>query len=132
MSPTGDATSNAGVAWMPRDGGYMHAARVSRSCLHRQIWGISAFDAKTGERKFQERLRNGTAAFTASPVASDGKVYLANDDGQVFVIRAGPTYEQLELNEMGGPVLATPAISEGRLLVRTQRHLIAIGSKRQG
>ena len=68
-----------------------------------------------------------TAAFTASPVASSGNVYLANEDGQVFVIKAGPAYELVALNEMGSSVLATPAISEGRLLFRTQRELIAIG-----
>jgi len=90
---------------------------------------LTAFDARTGERKFQERLAGGTAAFTASPVASDGKIYLANEDGQVFVIKAAPTYELLALNEMGGPVLATPAISEGRLYFRTASHLISIGEK---
>jgi outer membrane protein assembly factor BamB len=88
---------------------------------------LNVFDAKTGERKYQERLAGGTAAFTASPIANDGKVYLANEDGQVFVIKAGPQYELMALNETGSSVLATPAISEGRLLFRTQRELIAIG-----
>jgi outer membrane protein assembly factor BamB len=76
-----------------------------------------------------ERLAGGTAAFTASPVASNGKVYLANEDGQVFVLKAGPTYQLLALNEMNASVLATPAISEGRLLFRTQRELVSIGLK---
>ena len=87
------------------------------------------YDAKTGERKYQERLAGGTSAFTASPVAADGKVYLANEDGQVFVIKAGPAYELMTLNDMGAPVLSTPAISEGRLLFRTPQHLMAIGTK---
>jgi outer membrane protein assembly factor BamB len=132
VSLTGDATSNSGVAWsVAKDGGYMCTPLVYRGLVYIvKFQGVvSAFDARTGERKFQERLRGGTAAFTASPVASDGKIYLADDDGQVFVIKAGPAYEQLAMNEMGGPVLATPAISEGRLLFRTQSHLIAIGSK---
>jgi outer membrane protein assembly factor BamB len=90
---------------------------------------LTAYDAKTGERKFQERLAGGTAAFTASPVASDGKVYLANEDGLVFVLKAGPTYELLSTNDMGSSVLATPAISEGRLLFRTQKELISIGAR---
>jgi outer membrane protein assembly factor BamB len=87
---------------------------------------LSAYDARTGERKFQERLAGGTAAFTASPVAADGKTYLANGDGQMFVLKAGPAYEQLALNDMGAPVLATPAISEGHLFVRTSREIIDI------
>jgi len=87
------------------------------------------YDARSGEKKYQERLAGGTSAFTASPVASDGKVYLPNEDGQVFVLKAGPAYELLSLNDMGASVLATPAISEGRLLFRTQQHLMAIGTK---
>jgi len=90
---------------------------------------LSVYDAKSGERKFQERLAGGTAAFTASPVASGGKVYLANEDGQVFVLKAGPAYQLLSLNDMGSSILSTPAISEGKLLFRTQQHLMAIGVK---
>jgi outer membrane protein assembly factor BamB len=59
-------------------------------------------------------------------VASDGKVYFASEDGQVFVAKAGPVWEQIALNDMGESVLATPAISEGALLFRTQGHLMAI------
>ena len=90
---------------------------------------LTVYDAKTGERKYQERLAGGTSAFTASPVAADGKVYLASEDGQVFVLKAGPAYELVTLNDMGAAVLATPAISEGRLLFRTPQHLMAIGTK---
>ena len=124
------ATSNAGVAWStPRDGGYMCTPLAYRGLVYivRYNGVVTVFDAKTGERKYQERLAGGTAAFTASPIANDGKVYMANEDGQVFVIKAGPMYELMALNEMGSSVLATPAISEGRLLFRTQRELIAIG-----
>ena len=88
---------------------------------------VNVYEAKTGEKKYTERLAGGTAAFTASPVAADGKVYLANEDGQVFVLKAGPKYERMALNDMGSGILATPAISEGRLLFRTQRELIAVG-----
>ena len=124
------ASSNAGVAWStPRDGGYMCTPLAYRGLVYivRYNGVLTVFDAKTGERKYQERLAGGTAAFTASPIANDGKVFLANEDGQVFVIKAGPKYELMALNEMGSSVLATPAISEGRLLFRTQRELIAIG-----
>jgi outer membrane protein assembly factor BamB len=124
------ASSNAGVAWStPREGGYMCTPLAYRGLVYIVKYNgiLNVFDAKTGERKYQERLAGGTAAFTASPIANDGKVYLANEDGQVFVIKAGPKYELMALNEMGSSVLATPAISEGRLLFRTQRELIAIG-----
>ena len=131
--PSTSAASNEGVAWsQQRDGGYLCTPLVYRGIVYIVKFNgvLSAYDARTGERKFQERLAGGTAAFTASPVASDGKIYLANEDGQVFVIKAGPTYEQLSLNEMGGPVLATPAISEGQVFVRTSTHVIALALKK--
>ena len=126
------ASSNTGVAWSyTRDGGYMCTPLVYRGLVYivRYNGILTVYDAKTGERKYQERLAGGTSAFTASPVAADGKVYLANEDGQVFVLKAGPAYELVTLNDMGAPVLATPAISEGRLLFRTPQHLMAIGTR---
>lgn len=126
------ATTNENVVWSHlRGGGYMCTPLVYRGLVYILTYNgvLNAFDAKTGERKYQERLAGGTSAFTASPVASDGKVYLANEDGQVWVIKPGPAYEVIAQNDMGGPVLATPAISEGRLLFRTQQHLMALGTK---
>jgi outer membrane protein assembly factor BamB len=123
-------TSNDAVAWSyTREGGYMCTPLVYRGLVYIVKFNgvLTVYDARTGERKFQERLAGGTAAFTSSPVAGDGKVYLANEDGQVFVLKAGPTYELLKINDMGASVLATPAISEGRLLFRTQNDVIAIG-----
>jgi outer membrane protein assembly factor BamB len=130
VSLSGGATSNHAVAWShQRDGGYMCTPLVYRGLTYIVKFNgvLSAFDARTGERKFQQRLAGGTAAFTASPVAADGKVYLANEDGQVFVLKAAPVYELVATNDMGAPVLATPAISEGRLYFRTSTELIAIG-----
>ncbi len=132
VSLASGSSTNASVAWSyPRDGGYMCTPLVYRGLVYivRFNGVLNVYDAKTGEKKFQERLGGGTSAFTASPVASDGKVYLANEDGKVFVIKAAPAYELISLNNMGSSVLATPAISEGRLLFRTQQELISIGLK---
>jgi outer membrane protein assembly factor BamB len=87
---------------------------------------LNVYDAKTGEKKFQERLAGGKSAFTASPVASDGKVYFASEEGHVYVVKAGPTFELIADNDMGESVLATPAISEGTLIFRTENHVIAL------
>lgn len=126
------ATSNEHIAWSyPRDGGYMCTPLVYRGLVYIVKYNgvLNVYDAKTGEKKYQERLAGGTSAFTASPVASGGLVYLANEDGQVLVIKAGPVFETVAVNDMGAAVLATPAISEGRLLIRTASHLVAIGAK---
>lgn len=123
------STTSAGVVWShPRGGGYMATPLAYRGLLYVLNYNgvLIVYDAKTGERKFQQRLADGSTAFTASPVAADGKVYFASEDGRIFVLKAGPVYELLSSNEMGESTLATPALSEGMMLWRTQGHVIAI------
>ena len=126
--PEGSTTS-AGVVWSyPRGGGYMATPLVYRGLLYVLNYNgaLMVYDAKTGERKYQQRLADGTTAFTASPVAADGKVYMTSEDGRVFVLKAGPAYELLSTNEMSESTLATPALSEGLMIWRTQKHVLAI------
>jgi len=88
----------------------------------------TSLDARTGDAVWQARL--GTArreGFSASPVAVDGKVFFTNDDGETFVLRAGPAFELLHTNQIGEPTLASPALAGGRWYIRTQRNLYAIG-----
>ena len=132
VSLKGSETSNAGVVWTaPRSGGYMCTPLVYKGLVYivRFNGVLNVFDAKTGDKKYEARLAGATSAFTSSPVANDGKVYISSEDGQVFVIAAGPTYDVIAMNEMSTPILATPAISEGRLFLRTGNQVIAIGQK---
>jgi hypothetical protein len=62
-------------------------------------------------------------------VASDGKIYLSSEDGEIVVVKAGPKFELLASNDMADPVMATPAISGGLLIVRSQHYLWAIGQR---
>jgi outer membrane protein assembly factor BamB len=87
---------------------------------------LTAYDAKTGTMIYQQRL---PSSFSASPVATDGKLYLSSEDGDVFVVRAGPKYELLATNVMGQPLMATPAISDGLLILRTKDFVYAIGEQ---
>jgi outer membrane protein assembly factor BamB len=124
------ATANDGVAWSyPRGGGYMSTPLVYRGLLYVITYNgvLTAYDAGSGERKFTERLAGGTSAFTASPVAADGKVYLASEDGRVFVLEAGPVFKVVATNDMAESTLATPAFSEGLMFWRTQGHVVAVG-----
>jgi outer membrane protein assembly factor BamB len=84
---------------------------------------FSAYDAKTGALVYQERL---PSSFSASPVAADGKIYVASEDGDVYVVKAGPKFELLSTNPMGEALMATPAVSDGTLYVRSQNYLYAI------
>jgi outer membrane protein assembly factor BamB len=84
---------------------------------------LSAYDVTNGTRLYQQRLPTG--AFSASPVAAAGRVYLASEDGDLFVVRAGRTYELLATNRLGEITMATPAIAGPTLIVRTRTGLIA-------
>jgi outer membrane protein assembly factor BamB len=123
-------TSNAHIAWsVPRDGGYLITPVLYRGLLYvcKSNGVFIAFDAATGERAYQERLGNGTTAFTASLVAGDGKVYFTSEDGDVYVVKAGRTFDLLSTNPLGDIGMATPAVSEGVIYFRTAKRLIAVG-----
>ena len=70
--------------------------------------------------------QGGGSTYSASPVAADGKLYLASEDGDVFVVKAGPAYELLAKNPVGEVLMATPAISDGLIIFRGQKNIIAI------
>lgn len=86
----------------------------------------NCISAATGEPVWRERLGG---KFSASVVAGDGKVYFANADGVVTVVKAGPKFEVLAKNPVGERLLASPAISEGRIYLRGEKHLFCIGEK---
>jgi len=88
---------------------------------------LSAYDAATGARLYQERVGPGAGGFSASPVAAAGRLYFASEDGDIHVVRAGRTFERLATNPFGEMLLATPAISNDLLIVRTRSQLVAIG-----
>jgi outer membrane protein assembly factor BamB len=87
---------------------------------------VSVYDPKTGQRVGRSRTGEG-GAFSASPIAADGKLYLASEDGDIHVIRAGPGLEPLVKNSMKEVIMATPAISDGVIVVRTLGHVYGIG-----
>jgi outer membrane protein assembly factor BamB len=127
----GDETTSPAIAWSSKRGGpYIPTPIIYGDHLYvLQIAGIlAAYDVKTGERIYQERVAGG-GSFSASPVAADGKIYLASEDGDMFVVKAGPKFELLSSNPLGEVIMATPAISSGIIFVRGLKHLFAIGGK---
>jgi outer membrane protein assembly factor BamB len=87
---------------------------------------VSAYDARTGQRAYRGRIGTG-GAFSASPVAADGRLYVASEDGEIYVVTAGPGLAEIAKNDMNEVVMATPAISGGLIVVRTLGHLYGIG-----
>jgi outer membrane protein assembly factor BamB len=86
---------------------------------------VTCVDARTGERVWRQRV---DGVFTASPVAGDGKIYFVSESGETIVLKAGREPEVLARNTIDGRILASPAISGGRLFIRTDDTLIAVGA----
>ena len=89
---------------------------------------LTCIDAVTGEVKYDGGRIPIPATFTASPVAFDGKILLTSEDGDTFIIKAGPTHQILGTNALGEPVYASPAIADGRIFIRGEKNLYCIGS----
>ena len=88
---------------------------------------LGCYDLKTGDAHYYDRVPHRGNGFSASPVAADGKIYLAGEDGTVFTVQAGAELKLLASNPLGEPLMATPALSGGTMYVRGSRHLFAVG-----
>jgi hypothetical protein len=122
--------SSDAIAWSkPRGGVYLPSPIVYGDQLYTlgNNGILTAYDAKTGNRVYQQRIEGDS--FVASPVAAAGNLYLASEDGDVFVVKAGPQFELVAKNPIGEPILATPAWADDLLIVRGARHLFAIRNK---
>jgi outer membrane protein assembly factor BamB len=87
---------------------------------------IACYNAKTGGEVYSKKRIDVGANFSASPVAVDGKLYCMSEDGDVYVIRAGANYELLAKNSLGESVMASPAVSDGKMFIRALKHLYCI------
>ena len=121
--------SNQSIAWSNMtDGTYIPTPLLYDGYLFTlNINGIvTAYDPQTGKRAFRGRVGVG-GAFSASPVGADGRLYIASEDGEVYVISATPDLKQLAKNDMKEVIMATPAISDGLIVLRTMGHLYGVG-----
>jgi outer membrane protein assembly factor BamB len=126
-----DQTSSESVAWStPRGGPYIPTPVIYGDHLYvLAITGVlTSYDVRTGQRIYQQRVGMG-GSFSASPVAADGKLYISSEDGDVYVVKAGPQYELLGSNSIGEVLMASPAISDGTLFFRGLRNVFAIKQK---
>jgi outer membrane protein assembly factor BamB len=89
---------------------------------------LTCIDAKTGEVKYEGGRIPIPATFTASPVAFEGKILMTSEDGDTFIVKAGPAHQIIGVNSIGEAVYASPAIADGRIFIRGEKNLYCIGS----
>jgi outer membrane protein assembly factor BamB len=125
---TGDVTRTH-IRWTAHKGvSYVPSPLYLEDCFYVVSDGgvISALDAKTGEYKNQKRLGGN---FSASLLYAAGHIYAFNEDGEAFVLEGGPKLEVATKIPMESPIYATPAISAGRMYLRTFKKIFAIGKE---
>lgn len=89
---------------------------------------VTSYHAVKGNMEFQERCGEAVKhGFSASPIGVNGKVFFTNDDGETYVLKAGPVFEILHVNRLGEKTLATPALVDGKWYMRTEKHLWCVG-----
>ena len=131
LNPEDDASSNV-AWWIQRGGNYMQTPILVRDLLFAcsDSGVLSCFDAKSGERHFKKRLRSGKSGFgfTASPVSDGRNLYFCTEDGRVFIVAAEKEFRLIAENTLGETsCMASPALADGSLYVRTRDRLVAIG-----
>lgn len=114
--------------WVSKNPGPVEPSLLSyRGLLY--VWMdngvLVCLDGKTGAEQYRQRLGGNC---NSSPIASDGKIFLSNNDGTTFVVKEGREFALLATNELGERITATPAISGDELLYRTDSHLYLLGN----
>lgn len=136
MTASGDISSkptgilNDFVKWsVPRGGSYIHTMLLYRERLYNVNWNgsIVCYEAATGKVLYNAKLGN-TQSFIASPVASDGKLYIVDERGVVYIIKDGDTFNKIAEIPLNDVCLTAPAITDGMIFFRTQKYLMAIGT----
>jgi len=130
--PAGKTASEAIVWSKTGRGSYMPTPLVYNGILYvlANNGTFDAYNLKTGDELYRQRLPTIGSGFSASPVAADGKIYLSNEDGEILIVAAGEKFNHLATNSMGELLMATPALSDGVMYVRSSASLFAIGQKR--
>jgi hypothetical protein len=130
--PAATAERPSGLAWsVKRRGSFTTTPLAYRGLVYvlANNGVLDAYEVQTGAEVYRARVPQIGSGFSASPVAADGKIYLSNEDGTIAVVGADRTFRHIAINDMGEPIMATPALSRGVLFVRTMNTVFAIGRK---
>ena len=124
----GDIAASHVVWEVPTGAPYISSLVYDEGILYMasDVGAVTAIDAATGTRIWQQRV---DGIFSASPVAGDGKIYFVSETGETIVLKAGRAPEVLARNDLGERLIASPAISNGQLFIRSDGQLFAIGKR---
>ena len=130
LTPPKDKTESSelpkGLDWFqPRDGSYMPTPIIvdGRLYICNDTGRLTVLDCSTGEEIYKQRLPGQAGTYSASAVSAAGNLYFCNESGEVSVVRAGSSFTLQSENSVGETVMATPAISRDKLIVRGVHHL---------
>lgn len=132
ISLKADQTSNEYVVWsQPRGGTYLPSPVAYRGFIYTltETGILNRFDAKTGKQTYKTRIDPAASTFTTSPWAYNGKLFCLSEEGQTFVINTGEEFQLSHVNELDDFSLASPALVNDRLLIRTEHKLYSIRRK---
>ena len=123
-------TSNQFIAWYLRQGAPYNPSPLVYGDYYYTLYDrgfFTAHDARTGKEVYaKQRLDPNISGFTSSPWAYNGKIFCLSEDGDTYVIQAGPEYKLLGKNSLGELAMATPAMASGSLILRTASKLYRI------
>jgi outer membrane protein assembly factor BamB len=126
-------TSNEFIVWyQPLLGTYNTSSLAYRNYYYTLLdrGFLLCHDARTGTQIYgRQRISPESSGFTASPWAYNGRIFLLSEDGDTFVVQAGPEYKLLGKNTLNEMVLATPAVARGSVIIRTQTKLYRIARR---
>lgn len=122
---------NAGIKWsIPRSGSYMQTLLLYRNRLYNTNWNgmVQCFNPLTGEEIYHGKL-GASKSFVASPVASDGRIYIVDEEGTIYILKAGDNFQLIDEIPIRDICMTAPALTDGMIIFRTQHYLIAAGKK---
>jgi outer membrane protein assembly factor BamB len=124
-------TVNEYVKWsIPRGGSYIHTMLIYKDHLYNVNWNgsITCLDTDSGKEIFSAKIGK-SKSFVAAPVASDGKLYIVDELGTVYIIQDGDVFKQIAEIPLNDICLTAPSITDGMIFFRTQKYLFAVGKK---
>ena len=127
----GDVAADRRVAWSYEKGtGYVLSNLLYGGYVYlfTDSGVVTCLDAATGAVRYEGGRPPVPARFMGSPVAFAGVIAMTSEEGDTFMIKAGPRHEIVRTNSVGEPVSSSPALANARIYIRGERHLFAIGS----